>query len=82
MISDIFQERKIQQILHPDSCEKVHSEGRVKFVKNMNSGSMNSEYQQGHQRNRFRRHSVNYFSRVIKLQIELTEIREGKIRLD
>ena len=69
----------IQQILYPNSCKRMYWEGRVKFVKSMDSGLINSEYQQGHQRNRFRRHSVNYFSRVKKLQIQLTEIREGKI---
>ena len=82
MTSDIFQERKIQQILYPDSCERMHWEGRAKVVKSINNGSMNSEYRQGHQRNRFRRHSVNYFSRVRNLQIQLTEIREDKIRSD
>ena len=80
LTSDIFQERKIQQILYPDSCERIHWEGRIKLVKNMNRGLMNSEYQQGHQRNRFTKHSVNYFSRVRNLQNQLTEIRGDKIR--
>ena len=34
----------------------------------------------GRQRNRYKKHSVDYFSRVRKYQIQLTEIREDKIR--
>ena len=82
LILDIFQERKVQQILYPDSYERMHWEGRVKFVKSMNSGSMNLEYRQGHQRNIYKKHSVDYFSRIRKYQIQWTEIREDKIRSD
>ena len=38
-------EKKTQQTFYPDSCESIHPEGRVKIVKSMNNGSMDSEYQ-------------------------------------